>query len=300
MSCGWNLEYIDVPSPNFHSRPETVTVDRLVIHATESKNVELTVSWLSRCHPCYSDPSKDCCSSAHYILDRKGNVHKLVDEKYASHHMMDPLYNHRSIAIENMNCCGKCNSLGCPNCNDDRWEEFSDTHIKKLAELCCEIIKRNPAILPDRSHIKGHGEIEPKACPCLFPWDDFMNILVSKVNECMEEPRMSGPIASIVGNPLTYQFPNDERGLSITTNHVGNPLSAPNVQVISPNSKINVDTEGEGEIVFRYITFDPVKVQRKIVKIKMISCDCINGDCTCRIGGCNNGILTMTNKIGTH
>ncbi|MEM0473281.1 MAG: N-acetylmuramoyl-L-alanine amidase [Candidatus Aenigmatarchaeota archaeon] len=184
--CDLNYKIIDYPSNNYDSRGST-EIDRIVIHYT-AVDLQATLDILTR--NCQG-PS---CSSSHYVLDRNGDVYKLVDEQYNAWHAGVYSFNQRSIGIEIVNlgsCCGvtgygqsnECiqhqQRAFCSGENRNMWEKFNDEQIDVLAKLTADIIKRHPNIKPDRTGIVGHYEIyQGKSDPGpLFPWDKYLELV---------------------------------------------------------------------------------------------------------------------------
>jgi N-acetyl-anhydromuramyl-L-alanine amidase AmpD len=98
--------------------------------------------------------------------------------------------NQRSVGIEIDNLGFLCDSAAgaypdvnygdCVPSGGRNWEEYPDEQMECLAELVYDIVKRNNIPI-DRSHIKGHSEIQAgKSDPGpLFNWNWLMN----KLNE---------------------------------------------------------------------------------------------------------------------
>ncbi len=147
---------IERPSPNHAERPPGTIVDMLVLHYTELPLDEsLTI---------LSDPGRAQRVSSHYVLAEDGSAYRLVPEDRVAWHAgrshwrgRDAL-NATSIGIEIVNLHG------------DR-HDYPDRQIAALIQLCHEIIRRHPAIVP--RNLVGHSDIAPrrKIDPGLrFPW----------------------------------------------------------------------------------------------------------------------------------
>lgn len=65
------------------------TIDMIVLHSTGSDNAEGAIAW-------FNNPNSKV--SAHYVIDRKGLVYKLVRIQHIAWHARG--YNNRSIGIE--------------------------------------------------------------------------------------------------------------------------------------------------------------------------------------------------------
>ena len=126
--------------------------------------------------------------AAHYLIDRKGTVFRLVDERRAAYHAgkgtidwdlerKDRL-NHYSVGIELMGTGSRQEmSSMLPVEIVDRIPAemvgFTDAQYSSLGGLIHDICKRNPSIKNDRSHIIGHDEYAPgrRVDPgTLFDW----------------------------------------------------------------------------------------------------------------------------------
>ena len=117
--------------------------------------------------------------SAHYLIDRQGDVFHLVDEKRAAYHAgrgtaptgppRTNQMNDYSIGIEML-------AVGSPRdmaifMKPERYEDFvkmspeaigfTDAQYASLNALLRDIRRRNPAITNDRTHIIGHEEYAP-------------------------------------------------------------------------------------------------------------------------------------------
>ncbi len=104
--------------------------------------------------------------SSHYIIDRQGNIHRLVDEKNIAFHAgfgkLPDGYNainHRSLGIEMIS---------------SETQGPTEDQYKTLAWLVKDIKSRY-----NIKYIKGHSQIAParKTDPWLFNWKQFNNLL---------------------------------------------------------------------------------------------------------------------------
>lgn len=145
MAQGDDPEYAWLPSPSFgyprgtHGRGGA-TVDRIIIHTTEGSYAG-SLSWLRR-QPTPTDEG----SSTHYLLSADGTQRaQLVREADAAWTAGNGVYNRRGVNIEHE---GQADVGG-----------FSDALYEASAQLAARVIKRNPAILPDRVHIIGHNDV---------------------------------------------------------------------------------------------------------------------------------------------
>lgn len=104
--------------------------------------------------------------SAHYIIDRQGTIHRLVDENNIAHHagkgiLPDSINkpNTRSIGIELINT---------------KATSYTEEQYKSLSILLKNIKKRHQI-----KYILGHSDIAPnrKTDPWNFDWKYFLSII---------------------------------------------------------------------------------------------------------------------------
>lgn len=147
---------IERPSPNQDVRTAGTVIDMLVLHYTGMRTAEEAL--LRLCDP-------DAKVSAHYTIDRKGDVYAHVPEQYRSWHAGISWWagerdiNSRSIGIELVN----------PG-HEFGYVPFPDRQIAALIDLSRGILSRH-AIAAAR--VLGHSDIAParKEDPGeLFPW----------------------------------------------------------------------------------------------------------------------------------
>ena len=144
-------------SPNYSTKIRTKEkINFLVIHYTGMQSERVCIKRL------VSNKSQ---VSAHYLINRKGSIIKMVDEKNAAWHAGKSMWknfinlNDQSIGIELIN---KGHQFG--------YENFSKKQISKLVLLCKILIKKYKI---KRTNILGHSDIAPlrKIDPGeKFPW----------------------------------------------------------------------------------------------------------------------------------
>lgn len=109
---------------------------------------------------------------------------------------------------------------------------------------------------------------------------------------------------NVIGSPVACSFQLSDESFTITT---GEPISKTIIEKIPLNDpEIIIPTEREGEINIRSISIgeNGAEVARKIVNIRMMSCEYIIGDFPenerfeCEIGGCEQGTFTVKNLQG--
>jgi AmpD protein len=169
-----------LPSPNCSSR-DGHQVDMIVIHAISLPPGEFGTGHVldfflnrldSTVHP-YFRELEDLKVSAHYFIDREGEVIELVDPDLTAWHAGESIFRGRvgcnpfSIGIE---------LEGGPD------HPFTEKQYRALKELCLLLMKRYPLITPER--IVGHSDIAHgrKEDPGpLFAWGRLRDELGAKV-----------------------------------------------------------------------------------------------------------------------
>lgn len=150
------MRVIERPSPNHDPRREGCPVDILVLHYTGMRTAEEALQRL--CDP-------EAKVSAHYTVDRDGQVYRHVDESLRARHAGVSCWagerdvNSRSIGIELVN----------PG-HEFGYVPFPEAQIDALIDLAHGILACHP-IPPHR--VVGHSDVAPnrKMDPGeLFPW----------------------------------------------------------------------------------------------------------------------------------
>ncbi|NLU67022.1 N-acetylmuramoyl-L-alanine amidase [Streptomyces sp. HNM0574] len=117
-------------------RPFDYTVDRIVIHVTQSN--------FATALKVFQDPLH--AAAAHYVVRAKdGAVVQTVRELDVAYHAGNRAYNERSVGIEHEGFV-------------DRPEDFTDAMYRSSARLAAGICRRY-GFPPDREHIVGHHEV---------------------------------------------------------------------------------------------------------------------------------------------
>ncbi len=173
---------------NSRARGTTATVDSIMLHFSsdciQSPGNPFDVNRVIAVFHKYG-------VSAHYLVDRQGNIYQLVDEDRAAYHAgkgrmpagepRTDRGNDFSIGIEIL-ATGSEKDMK-PFFKPGKYEEFrkfaphavgyTDAQYAALTDLIADIRTRHPAIMPDRDHIIGHDEYAPgrKTDPGeLFDW----------------------------------------------------------------------------------------------------------------------------------
>ena len=169
-----------LPSPNCSSR-NGQQVDMIVIHAINLPPGEFGTGhvldfFLNRldytAHP-YFKELEGLRVSAHYFIDREGEVIELVDPDLTAWHAGESIFQGRA----------GCNlfSIGI-ELEESPDHSFTEEQYCALKELCLLLMERYPLITPER--IVGHSDIAPgrKEDPGpLFAWERLRDALGAKV-----------------------------------------------------------------------------------------------------------------------
>ena len=144
---------VDLPSPNFgERRPAGAKVKFVVLHYTATETLAQALDILR-------DPAREV--SAHYVVDRDGDVYRLVAEDKRAWHAGvgswrgEDDVNSVSIGIEIVNA-------GPP-------EPYPERQMRAVVALCRELAARHPGV-----EFIGHSDVAPdrKVDPGpLFPWE---------------------------------------------------------------------------------------------------------------------------------
>jgi N-acetylmuramoyl-L-alanine amidase len=151
------MDIIHHPSPNYNHRRGMTTPDMIIIHYTGMKNAQAALERL--CDP-------DSQVSCHYLIDKQGQIFRLVDDEYRAWHAGIAFWQGR----KDINSC----SLGIELENtghDGSLEAFPDAQIQSLIQLCKDLQKKYH--IPAQAVI-GHSDIAPlrKKDPGeMFPWN---------------------------------------------------------------------------------------------------------------------------------
>lgn len=139
------MRIIEQPSPNHTARRGDAPVDILLLHYTGMISREHALARLC-------DPA--AAVSAHYLIDTRGLIYRLVAEEQRAWHAGVGFWrgagdiNSRAIGIELVN----------PG-HEFGYRAFPLAQMRALASLAAEILARHRAITPDR--VLGHSDIAP-------------------------------------------------------------------------------------------------------------------------------------------
>ena len=149
------MKIISKPSPNFELKARR-RIKYIIIHYTNLPSIQTSLKHLL---------NKRNKVSAHYLLDQKGKIYSLVNEKDIAWHAgisswkADKLLNKKSIGIELQNTGTAGN-----------YEKFPNQQISQLEKLILELQNKYNI---SNANILGHSDISPdrKIDPGpKFPW----------------------------------------------------------------------------------------------------------------------------------
>ena len=150
------MQVYERPSPNFNDRQGCDEPSLIILHYTDTKDLETALGFLT-------DPVREV--SSHYVVDRDGTLYRLVDEEKRAWHAGRSFWqgitdlNSHSIGIELVN---GGHAYG-P-------EPYPQVQISAVSALCNDLTGRYK-IMPQ--NILAHSDIAParKQDPgALFPW----------------------------------------------------------------------------------------------------------------------------------
>ena len=152
------MKIISKPSPNFELKAKR-RIKYIIIHYTNLPSTQASLKHLL---------NKRNKVSAHYLLDKKGKIYSLVNEKDIAWHAgisswkVDKLLNKNSIGIELQNTGTAGN-----------YEKFPNRQISQLEKLILELQNKYNI---SNANILGHSDISPdrKIDPGpKFPWQQL-------------------------------------------------------------------------------------------------------------------------------
>lgn len=187
------------PSPSFDARPADAEIEILVIHYTGMPSAEAALERLC-------DPAAEV--SAHYLVDEKGRIVRLVDERHRAWHAGVARWrgandiNARSIGIELVN----------PG-HEFGYRPFRPSQTSALIELASDIVARHA--IPARN-VVGHSDVAPcrKMDPGeLFDWPALaaagIGLWPEEADDCILDPD------AIAGMLATFGYSTADRFAAI-------------------------------------------------------------------------------------
>ncbi len=149
------MKIVNKPSPNYDQRSYR-KIKHIIIHYTGMATAEASIKRLR---------DKKSKVSCHYLIDEKGSLIRLVDDKDIAWHAGVSFWNNYSSL--NKNSIGiEIQNKGEPA----RYEKFKSKQIQMLIELILDLKNKYKV---SNYHILGHSDISPdrKTDPgYLFPW----------------------------------------------------------------------------------------------------------------------------------
>lgn len=137
----------------YSTRERSYDINRVVIHVVQGSYVS-AINW-------FQDPSANV--SAHYVVNRNGQVAQCVRHQNIAWHAGNWSYNTRSIGIEH----------GGYGSNPSTWSDAMYRSSARLTAYCC---KRH-GIPVDRRHIIGHRNVPGGTSSCPGPYFNFERYL---------------------------------------------------------------------------------------------------------------------------
>lgn len=202
-----------VTSPNCDDRPFDAVIDTIVLHYTDMKTAEEAIDRLC---------DRAAQVSAHYLVDEKGEIYRMVAEEDRAWHAGKSSWRGRervndvSIGIEIANPGHTCG-----------YTEFPEAQVASVIALCKEIAARHD--IPARNII-GHSDIAPdrKADPGeLFPWEVLAEagvglwpeVGVSDGAVLLQPADQSDAVADVQKRLADYGYPVQQTGLYDVQTH---------------------------------------------------------------------------------
>lgn len=164
------MRIIERPSPNHGARPDRASIDAIVLHGTAG-TAESDLSWLC---------NADSRVSYHYLIDRDGQVYRLVDEERRAWHANPSEWDGRPDLNDWSIGVGLSNRgpVGADPRNPGQ-ESYPSAQLMAAAELLTDICDRHG--IPWRM-ILTHAQVSPgrKHDPWLhFPIGEFAGAMLS-------------------------------------------------------------------------------------------------------------------------
>ena len=169
------MEIIKRPSPN-HSSRKGRTIDMIVIHDTQAKTAESTISWFA---------TKVSGVSSHYLVDKDGTIYQFVDEDRSAWHAGQSHF----MGEGNINNC----SVGIELVDDDDTDKYPEAQSFALIELCADLCFNYRIPL---NRIWGHADIAipkgRKKDPGVdFNWFIFLTLVGAHLADRIEHEPIS-------------------------------------------------------------------------------------------------------------
>lgn len=135
-------------SPNHYPASFFREINKVVIHATAIDSWENTKKWFMSAH------SEE---SAHYVIDKNGEIYEMVDEIFPAWHAGE--MNLNSIGIQLVN-----NSI----------KKYPEIQVEEAAKLTADILNRHEMSIDNLvRHSDVSGERGKRDPYNHFPWEEF-------------------------------------------------------------------------------------------------------------------------------
>lgn len=151
------IDIIDSPSPHFNDRPWDMEPTLIVVHGTAGTD-EGDLDWLT--NPAVPVGRR---VSYHYLVQRDGTTHRLVDETKRAWHAGESEWQNRE------GCNDYSIGIGLSNLGPGSAEVFSPQQYASCAALIVQACRRWPALSWER--VVGHHQVSPGRKP--DPWYYF-------------------------------------------------------------------------------------------------------------------------------
>jgi murein DD-endopeptidase MepM/ murein hydrolase activator NlpD len=230
-----------IQSPN-HSSRAGADIDTIVVHYTTAGNVSGTIAHFQNpAPPCPGNPSRTCPVSAHYIIDKNGDIYQMVKDADKAWHAAQA--NRTSIGIEHVAKVGD---------KLTETQEKSSIHLIKWLMTEYKIPKEN---------IKAHKQVLPTSCPGNIFGDSIDDTSLPKFkawvaknfsDDVTPPPGILGPSGLglyIVQPGDTLSAIADRHDMSLNDLLALNP-SIQNPSLIFPGQRITVArVEGDNDLI---------------------------------------------------
>lgn len=177
LATGWLENIRHCPSPNYDARPETTTIDLLVIHSISLPPCTFGGDYIddlfTNCldptaHPYFTDIA-DLRVSAHLLIRRTGELVQYVSFHDRAWHAGQSCFQGRTV------CNDFSIGIELEGCDD---KAYTDIQYQVLVQVTQLLQQAYPHITSE--HIVGHCHIAPqrKTDPgILFEWQRFYSLL---------------------------------------------------------------------------------------------------------------------------
>ena len=185
IHSGWIAGISHVPSPNFSLRPTMADVSLIVVHNISlpprqfgtGDILRFFQNQLDYCRDPFYQQIKDLRVSAHFFINRAGEITQLVATCHRAWHAGVSSYKNRN----------NCNdySIGIELEGDDD-SPFEESQLRALANLSRRLIAIYPAVkTPQGLRITGHADISPRRKTDPGPYFDWQGFSAEVGSVCL-------------------------------------------------------------------------------------------------------------------